>query len=150
MIWKAHNCIHKYMWYLLIVELPVPSRPVRSLTCPLPVPYLSLTCPVPVPYPSLTHPLPVPYPSLTHLVSLGLSRSHKGTGTDTIFDFSPPTTTTKLFRLLKFPYPSIPCLVHFLMIPISLFKRQELTAHLSSFDLLSLAYPVSQGNCYKT
>ena len=37
----------------IIVELPVPSRPVWSLTC---------------------------------LASLVLSRSHKGTGTDTIFD----------------------------------------------------------------
>ena len=64
-----------------IVELPVPS-----LTCPLPVPYLSLTCPLPIPYLSLTHPLPVPYLS-------SLPRSPKGTGTDTIFDFShhPPT-----------------------------------------------------------
>ena len=47
---------------------PVPSCPVRSLT----------------------RPLPVPYPSLTSLASPGLLRSHKGTGTDTIFDFRPP------------------------------------------------------------
>ena len=59
----------------LFVEFPVPFRPVWSLT----------------------RPLPVPCPS-------GLPRSHKGTGTDTIFDFRPPTThpttTTKLFRSL--------------------------------------------------
>ena len=48
------------------VELPVPSRPVRSLTRPFPNPYLSLS----------------------RLASLGLSRSHKGTGTDTIFDLA--------------------------------------------------------------
>ena len=54
----------------VFVELPVPSRPVRSLT----------------------QPLPDPYPTLTRLASLGLSRSHKGTGTDTIFDFSHPPT----------------------------------------------------------
>ena len=33
-----------------IVQLPVPSHPIWSLTCPLPVPYPSLTCPSPVPY----------------------------------------------------------------------------------------------------
>ena len=57
-------------------------RPVPSCS----VPYLSLTCPVPVPYPSLTRLLPVPYPSLTHLVSLGLPKSHKGTGTGQVRD----------------------------------------------------------------
>jgi len=75
-------------------------RPVPSCL----VPYLSLTCPLPVPYPFLTCPLPVPYPSLTHLASLGLSRSHKGTGTDTIFDFSHPPTTRKLYRTLYSPF----------------------------------------------
>ena len=74
----------------IIVELPIPSRPVWSLTCPLLIPYPSPTCPLPVPYLSLTCLLPVPCPSLTHLASLGLSRSLKGTGTDTIFDFSHP------------------------------------------------------------
>ena len=54
--------------------------------------------PLPVPYASLTRPLPVLYPSLTCLASLGLSRSHKGTGTDTIFDFRnhPPTHPVNL------------------------------------------------------
>ena len=51
-----------------IAELPIMSRPVWSLTCPLPVPYPSLTHPLPIPYPSLTHPLPVPYPSLTFIL----------------------------------------------------------------------------------
>ena len=62
-----------------------------------------LLCPLPVPYPFLKCPLPVHYPSSL----LGLSRSHKGMGTDTIFDFRPPppptTTTTKLFRSLYSP-----------------------------------------------
>ena len=54
--------------------------------------------------PILFGPLPNPYLTLTRLASLGLSRSHKGTGTDSIFDFShPPPTTTKLFRSLYSP-----------------------------------------------
>ena len=62
---------------------------------PRPVPDPSHTCPIPVPYLSLTHPTPVPYPS-------GLPRPLKGTGTDTIFDFSHhhPPPTRKLFRSL--------------------------------------------------
>ena len=42
-----------------------PSRPVRSLTCPLSVPSPSLTCPFPVHFLSLTCPVPILYPSLT-------------------------------------------------------------------------------------
>ena len=74
----------------------------------LPVPYPSITCTLPAHFLSITNPLTVPYPS-------GLPRSHKGTGTDTIFDFRPPPppTTTKLFRSLYSPlgilYPSHTC-----------------------------------------
>ena len=50
---------HKGMGTDTIVELPVSSRPVWYLTCPLLVPYPSLTCPLPIPY---------------CLASLGLSR----------------------------------------------------------------------------
>ena len=83
-----------------------PSHPV--LVDPLPVPYLSPTCP-----------LPVPHPSLTCLVSLGLSRSHKGTGTDTIFEFShPPPPTSKLFRSLYSPLGiNNPSITHPLPVP---------------------------------
>ena len=71
-----------------VVELPVPSHPVWSLTRPLPIPY--------------------------HLVSLGLSRSHKGTGTGTIFDFShhhPPTRKLlrSLYNSLGISYPYNTC-----------------------------------------
>ena len=45
-----------------------------------------------------------------HLASLGFSRSRKGTGLDTIFDFShPPTTTSKLFSPIGILYPSHTC-----------------------------------------
>ena len=103
------NCPFPVPYPSLTYPLPIPYL---SLTCPLPVPFLSLTCLLPVSYlslthplPTLTHPLPVPYLSLTRLASLCLSRSHKGTGTDTIFDFShpPPTTTSKLFKSLYSP-----------------------------------------------
>ena len=62
---------------------------------------------------SLTPFLGVPYLSLT---LYGLPRPHKGTETDTIFDFSHhPLTTRKLFRslyssltsLLGVPYPPL-------------------------------------------
>ena len=52
--------------FVLLELSSSPSRPVWSLTQPLPDPYLSLTHPLPVPYPSLTCPLPV----LTCLASL--------------------------------------------------------------------------------
>ena len=77
----------------LFVEFPVPFRPVWSLT----------------------RPLPVPCPS-------GLPRSHKGMGTDTIFDFRPPTT--KLFRSLYSPLgipyltPPLPVLYPSLTYPL--------------------------------
>ena len=56
-------------------------------TCTKPQPYgRGASCRAPRPVPSCL----VPYPTLTRLASLGLSRSHKGTGRDTIFDFSDP------------------------------------------------------------
>ena len=71
-----------YFWYTInpsyfqqeIVELPVPSRPVWPLTCPLPVPYLSLTRPLPVPYLS------------------GLPRPNKWDGDRHYICFQPTTT----------------------------------------------------------
>ena len=62
--YNTYNIID-FTGMMIFVELPVPSRPVRSLTHPLPVPYLSLTCPLPVPYLSHTCPIPVPYPTHT-------------------------------------------------------------------------------------
>ena len=59
------------------------SRMCHLIYCRAPHPVSSCL----VPYQSFTHPLPVPYPSLTFLASLGLIN---GTGTDTIFTFSPP------------------------------------------------------------
>ena len=74
--------------------------------------WLNLNCRAPHPVPaclvpslSLTHPLLVPYSSLTHLASLGLSRSHKGTGTDTILLSSP--SRPSLFGPFPVPYPSL-------------------------------------------
>ena len=92
-----------------VVELPVLSRPIWSLTHPLPVPYPSLTRPLPVPYPTLTRPSPVPYPS----DSLGL----KGMGTDTISDFRPPPLN--IFRPLEFLYLILAC-----SLPVSYFYFQ--------------------------
>ena len=95
-LWKLDNSSHCTPHHTLILTTfqskikfcllsSSPSRPVMS--CTLPVLYPSPTCPLPVPYPS------------------GLPKPNKGTGTDTIFDFRPPTTTntTKLFRSLDSP-----------------------------------------------
>ena len=91
-------CIRLLLSYFFIIWLTQESRlnqeiwhhgTLVQLIFKLPV--LSLTCPLHVPYATLTHPLHVPYP-------YSLRRPHKGMVTDSIFEFSPPTTTTtKLF-----------------------------------------------------
>ena len=89
------------LFILLILNLLYCRAPRPVLFGPLPVSYPSLTRHLPDPYLILTWPLLNPYPPLP---SLGISRSHEGTGTETIFDFSPPTTR-KLFRSLYSPLP---------------------------------------------
>ena len=105
--------------------------------------------PLPVPYLSLARPLPVPYPSLTCLASLGLSRSHKGTGTDTIFDFShhhhPPPTTSKLFRSLYSPLSiSHPFLTGHLPLPYSYTPPLHLDFTYPSLTPYSASYKPSR------
>ena len=71
----------------------------RHYIVELSVPCLSITLPLHVLYPSHTNTLPVPYLSLT---LYGLPKPHKGTGIDTILDFShyhPPKTLQKPIQL---------------------------------------------------
>ena len=64
----------------------------RSLTHPLPVPYLSLTCPLPIPYPSLIHPLNL---SCKEFVS------SEGWYLDVLFEFRHWRRTFDLLLMLK-------------------------------------------------
>ena len=113
-----------------------------------------------VPYLSLTSPLPMPYLSLTHLTSLGLSRSHKGMGTDSIFDFShppvqPPVNFLKLYNTyyVNMSCPLFPSLTLILSLnlpcPLSLTPPLSLLYHFLTHPYPSLTFTLWSLTSYK-
>ena len=123
---------------------------------PLSHPLLLLSLHLPPPptlIPSLTHTLPVPYLS-------GLPRTHKGMGTDSIFDFShppvqPPVNFLKLYNTyyVNMSCPLFPSLTLILSLnlpcPLSLTPPLSLLYHFLTHPYPSLTFTLWSLTSYK-